>query len=80
VTNRFLDYLGNKDLLLNSLNWLARDDQLVSVRSKAKTPGKNFFFVSQAEMNELFRLSVVVLPGALTAFGALLFVYRRLRP
>ncbi len=80
VTNRFLDYLGNNDLLLNSLNWLARDDQLVSVRSKAKTPGKNFFFVSQAEMNELFRLSVVVLPGALTGFGALLFVYRRLRP
>ena len=80
VTNRFLDYLGNKDLLLNSLNWLARDDNLVSVRSKAKTPGKNFFFVSQAEMNDLFQRSVFIQPGLLILFGALLFVYRRLRP
>jgi hypothetical protein len=80
VTNRFLDYLGNKDLLLNSLNWLARDDNLVSVRSKAKTPGKNFFFVSQAEMSDLFQRAVIVQPGLLILFGALLFVYRRLRP
>ena len=80
VTNRFLDYLGNKDLLLNSLNWLSRDDELVSVRSKAKTPGKNFFFVSQAEMSQLFRMAVVVQPGLFILLGALVFVYRRLRP
>jgi len=80
VTNRFLDYLGNKDLLLNSLNWLARDDSLLAVRSKAKTPGTNFFFVSQADMNKLFQYAVVVQPGLLILLAIAMFAYRRLRP
>jgi ABC-type uncharacterized transport system involved in gliding motility auxiliary subunit len=80
VTNRFLDYLGNRDLALNSLNWLARDDRLVSSRAKLKEPGKNFFFVSQAEMGELFRMAVVVQPGAFLALGILVLLWRRMRP
>ena len=80
VSNRFLDYLGNKDLLMNALNGLARDDSLVAVRSKSKTPGTNFFFVSQADMNKLFQYSVMVQPGLLILLGIAIFVYRRLRP
>ena len=80
VTNRFLDYLGNKDLLMNSLNWLARDDSLVAPRSKSKTPGTNFFFVSQGDMNKLFQYSVMVQPGILILLGVAMFAYRRLRP
>lgn len=79
VTNRFLDYLGNRDLVLNSINWLARDDVLVSARAKAKTPGKNFFFVSQAEMSGLFRAAVILQPGIFIGLGLLVFLRRRLR-
>jgi len=79
VTNRFLEYLGNRDLALNSLNWLARQDALVSARAKTKTPGKNFFFVSQAEMAEMFRAAVMIQPGVFIALGILVFFRRRMR-
>jgi hypothetical protein len=79
VTNRFLEYLGNRDLILNSLNSLAREDVLVSARAKTKTPGKNFFFVSQAEMAQLFRAAVVIQPGVFIALGILVVLRRRLR-
>jgi hypothetical protein len=79
VTNRFLEYLGNRDLALNSLNWLARQDALVSVRAKTKAPGKNFFFVSQAEMAEMFRAAVMIQPGVFIALGILVFLRRRMR-
>jgi hypothetical protein len=79
VTNRFLEYLGNRDLILNSLNSLAREDVLVSARAKTKTPGKNFFFVSQAEMAQLFRAAVVIQPGVFIALGILVVLRRRFR-
>lgn len=80
VTNRFLDYLGNRDLALNSINWLARDDSIASARAKLKEPGKNFFFVSQNEMGEMFRTAVMLQPGAFLALGLLVVLRRRLRP
>ena len=79
VTNRFLEYLGNRDLALNSLNWLAREDTLVSARAKTKTPGKNFFFVSQAEAAEMFRAAVIIQPGVFIGLGILVFLRRRMR-
>lgn len=79
VTNRFLEYLGNRDLALNSLNWLARQDTLVSSRAKTKTPGKNFFFVSQGEMAEMFRAAVMIQPGVFLVLGILVFLRRRMR-
>lgn len=79
VTNRFLEYLGNRDLALNSLNWLARQDTLVSSRAKTKTPGKNFFFVSQGEMAEMFRAAVMIQPGVFIVLGILVFLRRRMR-
>lgn len=77
ASNRFLDYLGNRDLLVNAVNWLAREERLISTRAKRKTPGKNVFFVSQAEMRALFRAAVVVQPGLFILVGALVFVYRK---
>jgi ABC-type uncharacterized transport system involved in gliding motility auxiliary subunit len=73
-----LDYLGNRDLLVNSVNWLAREERLISTRAKRKTPGTNVFFVSQAQMRELFSAAVVIQPGIFILVGALIFAYRRL--
>jgi len=80
VSNRFLDYLGNRDLLLNSVNWLAREERLIAARPRAKKPGTKVFFVSQAELRGVFVGAVIVQPGLFIAFGIALFVWRRLRP
>lgn len=80
ATNRFFDYLGNKDLFVNAVNWLAREDRLVSVRPQAKQAAKNQFFISQRDGESVFKLAVVVQPLVFFAVGFLLFTWRRLRP
>jgi len=80
ATNRFLDYLGNRDLLLNTVNWLAREERLIAPRPEAKQRGVKQFFVSQAELSEIFLLSVVVQPGLFVLAGIAVFAWRRFRP
>ncbi len=80
ATNRFLEYLGNKDLLLNSINWLARQEGLISTRSKRKAPGRHQFFVSHAEGRRIFLGAVVYEPLFFIVFGLAMMLARRLRP
>jgi ABC-2 type transport system permease protein len=78
ASNRFLDYLGNKDLLVNGANYLARDDELIGNRPQQKTPGKNQFFISQAEAENMFRTAVLWQPGLFLLVGVAVFLRRRL--
>lgn len=77
ASNRFLDYLGNKDLLVNGANWLARDDDLIGNRPQQKTPGKNQFFISQADAENLFQVAVLWQPGIFLGIGIAVFIRRR---
>lgn len=77
ATNRFLDYLGNKDLLVNSVNWLSREDALISTRPQQKTPGKNQFFISQSDAENVFRVAVLWQPGIFLLVAILVIVRRR---
>jgi gliding motility-associatede transport system auxiliary component len=78
VTNRFLDYLGNRDLILNTVNWLAREERLLAPRPRRMEPGKRIFFVSEADLARLFVASVVLLPGIFFVIGVAVFVRRRM--
>lgn len=80
VNNRFLDYLGNKDLLLNSINWLAQERHLVSSRTPSKKPGVEQFFISQAQLTRIFRWAVGIEPLMFMALGLAMFVRRWIRP
>jgi ABC-type uncharacterized transport system involved in gliding motility auxiliary subunit len=80
ATNRFLDYLGNKDLAVNGVNWLAREDAMIGHRPQRKEPGKQQFFISQAEGQSVFWAAVVVQPGLFLLVGIAVFVWRRLGP
>lgn len=77
ATNRFLDYLGNKDLLVNSVNWLAREDDLIGNRPQQKAPGKNQFFISQADAQNVFQYAVLWQPGLFLLVGIAVFIRRR---
>jgi len=80
ISNRFFDYLANRDLFLNSINWLARDERLISVRPKPRAAGVKHFFVSQEQQRSIFMAAVVIEPAVFIVFGIALFVWRRLRP
>ena len=40
VSNRFLEFSGNKDLILNTVNWISGDEDLISIRPKVAEQGK----------------------------------------
>jgi ABC-type uncharacterized transport system involved in gliding motility auxiliary subunit len=78
ATNFFLEYLGNRDLFLNSVNWLAQEDTLVASRPPAQLPGVNQFFLSESEGQRVFWIGTIVQPGVVLLVGLVVFGWRRL--
>jgi len=77
ATNGFVDYLGNRDLLVNSVNWLAREESLIAARAQQKEAGREQFFVTETQGRMAFWLAAVVQPAIFFAFGIYAFVRRR---
>jgi ABC-type uncharacterized transport system involved in gliding motility auxiliary subunit len=78
ATNSLLSFLlvaGNRDLLLNSLNWLGEDEQLISVRSKVSQD--RTLLLQGPQQNLLLYSSTVFLPLAVLAIGAYVWWQRR---
>jgi ABC-type uncharacterized transport system involved in gliding motility auxiliary subunit len=77
ASNGIIDYLGNKDLLVNSVNWLARDESLLSARAQSKEVGREQFFVTETQGAWSFWLATVVQPALFFAVGTWVFLRRR---
>jgi ABC-type uncharacterized transport system involved in gliding motility auxiliary subunit len=78
ATNGVIEYLGNKDLLVNSANWLARDETLIAARAQQKERGREQFFVTEQQGAATFWLAAVVQPATFIGVGVLVFLRRRL--
>ena len=78
ASNQFIDLLGNRDLLVNAVNWLALEDTLIGVRSERKASGKEQFFVSSRQNYMVFLLGVVLLPLTFVVLGMAVFLRRRM--
>jgi ABC-type uncharacterized transport system involved in gliding motility auxiliary subunit len=77
ANNFFLEYLGDKDLLVNSINWLADEQELVGQRPQSRQPGVNQFFVSAQQGRLAFILGTIVEPAIVLVIGATIFLRRR---
>jgi len=66
ASNKFMKG-GNKDLLLNMLNWLAEEHILISVRKKE--PGMTPLLLTNVQGKIVFWLSVVIVPSLLLVTG-----------
>jgi hypothetical protein len=77
AANKYLDYLGNRDLLVNAANWLAREESLIAARAQQKESGREQFFVTDAQGKMAFWLAAVVQPAVFFALGITAFVRRR---
>jgi ABC-type uncharacterized transport system involved in gliding motility auxiliary subunit len=77
ATNNFLGIrpIGNRDLALNTFNWLTSDEDLISIRPKE--PEDRRLNITGNRMSLIFWWSVVLLP--LTVIGAGLMVWWRRR-
>jgi ABC-type uncharacterized transport system involved in gliding motility auxiliary subunit len=74
AANQFLNIQGNRDFFLNTVSWLAEEEDQISVRPKdvKQTP----VFMSSNQAQAVFLLPVVILP-ALVIVGGIVAVVRR---
>lgn len=77
ANNFFIEYLGDKDLLVNAVNWLAGEQELVGQRAQLRQPGISQFFVSARQGRLAFMLGTIVEPALVLAVGAVVFFRRR---
>jgi ABC-type uncharacterized transport system involved in gliding motility auxiliary subunit len=77
ANNFFLEYLGDKDLLVNAVNWLAGEERWVGQRPQLRTPGVNQFFVSARQGRLAFVLGTIVEPAIVLVIGLMVFLRRR---
>jgi ABC-type uncharacterized transport system involved in gliding motility auxiliary subunit len=75
--NTHIKLAGNKDLFLNVINWLAREESMISVRKK--TPGLSPLTLSAAQGKLAFWLSVIITPSLFLALGAAVSIRRKRR-
>jgi ABC-type uncharacterized transport system involved in gliding motility auxiliary subunit len=78
ANNFFIEFLGNKDLFLNSVNWLAREHQALANRPRRQELGLQQFYLSAEQGNALFWIAAVCQPAVFAVIG-LLLIWRRRR-
>jgi ABC-type uncharacterized transport system involved in gliding motility auxiliary subunit len=68
VTNQNVSpQMANLDLFLNSVNWLAEEEELISIRPKQ--PENRQLFLTSAQVNMLLFTSVIFIPLTVFAVG-----------
>jgi gliding motility-associatede transport system auxiliary component len=75
ASNAFVNLSGNKDFFLNTLSWLAEEENLIAIRPREarNTP----VFLTAAQGQVLFYVPVVLLPVAMMVAGVYAVVRRR---
>ena len=73
--NPYLTQVGNGNLFLNMVSWLAQDEDLISIRPRS--PQDRRVDMSAARFNMLRLISLVMLPGAVLVSGIAVYVRRR---
>jgi ABC-type uncharacterized transport system involved in gliding motility auxiliary subunit len=77
ANNFFIEFLGNKDLFLNSVNWLAHERQSLASRPRTQQLGLQQFYLSEEQGDILYWVTAWVQPAFFAAIGLFLVWYRR---
>ncbi|MFP5379363.1 MAG: hypothetical protein ACLGHP_06380 [Vicinamibacteria bacterium] len=75
AANFGLGIQGNRDLFMNAVNWLAQQENLIAIR--AREPEDRRITLTAAQSQQIFLLSLVVIPGLI--FGAGIYTWWRRR-
>ena len=79
VTNSYVTVLGNKDLFLNTINWLAERQELMSIRPKSESTTVSMLFLTENENRLVLWSAVIVEPLLILAIGIGVVLWRRMR-
>lgn len=75
AANRFLNFNGNRDFALNTMNWLSSDEDLISIRPKEREDRR--ITMTRAQMNWVRVISQFLLPLAVVLAGVSVWWRRR---
>lgn len=75
IANRFIDFNGNDDLALNTVNWLSSDEDLISIRPKQ--PEDRRITMTRAQLSWVRAASQFLLPGIVVIVGISVWWKRR---
>ena len=72
--NGYFNQQGNGNLFLNTINFLAEEEDLISIRPKQ--PQDRRLTLTQAEVSTIFYLVVIAIPLLLVILGVVIFIRR----
>ena len=75
ATNGVVGIQGNRDMFLNTVNWLAQQENLISIR--ARDPEDRRLTLTADQQRRLFWLSLVLVPGFVLSTGVYTWWRRR---
>jgi len=75
ASNKFVKLQGNGDLILNTVSWLAEDENLIAVRPK--TSRSQPFVLTASESLAFLVIPVFLIPLACILAGFAVYIYRR---
>ena len=75
AANGFLNFNGNSDLALNTMNWLSSDEDLISIRPKA--PEDRRITMTRAQLSWVRATSQFMLPMIVVIAGVFVWLKRR---
>ena len=75
AANSFINFNGNTDLALNTINWLASDEDLISIRPKQREDRR--ITMTRAQLNWVRAISQFVLPLIVVVAGISVWWKRR---
>ena len=67
LANGFINFNGNNDLALNTINWLSSDEDLISIRPKERDDRR--ITMTRAQLSWVRATSQFLLPGIVVAAG-----------
>ena len=75
ASNEFVNLSGNRDFFLNTLSWLAEEENLIAVRPKESRTAPVFLTGAQGQV--LFLVPVVLIPLTVIVAGVVAVARRR---
>ena len=73
--NSFLGFLGNRDLFLNTINWLAQQENLIAIRPRE--PDDRRITLTAAQQRNALWIALLIIPGGVGALGVYTWWGRR---
>ncbi len=75
ASNQYVNQQANGDLFLNTINWLAQDEDLISIRPKAST--NRTISLTETQKNLIWLLTTIFLPALVIVTGGYIWWKRR---